>query len=534
MTGIWASRAAEWRQVTDFNLIDDPWIKVVSLHNRLETTSIRGLLKNAGEYRQLNGEAPSQNVAVFRLLLSVVYDLVGNCNVDDWAWLWGEGKFTGVDEWCDANKDLFWLTGGHGDLFYQETEMEPAENWPPVSKLITRPVGDIMFSDRKLEAATGLDYDEAARWLVTSMGYDVCGVHTPFKGDYTAKVGKHYTKRANLQQWTQYVVEEADLFKTIMLNVVPLDAESMANAGSDSYGQPSWRTGSLGLDDVSKDKLYRPNSIQDCLTWRGRRIMLHDDGSKIDGVLVCQGKTIDLTDGFDYEPMAAWKLIEDKKEGDHLHPLKVDSSGFYWRALPSLLSTADDAGSAMNVRWAAEAATTQEILPEDYLIKTRLLNVDYGPQDAIVSDELESTFDIPSALQKNPQDVVDALSAIRVVDEAAVYYGSYVWGCRLAMDADAGKNNANAKPVRAAARRELQAAMEPLYPQWLLGLANGEDGLSGWRKSCAKETLALATACAESLPDSAVIGALKGKTYHSSAISMSVLRARLRRLEANK
>ena len=188
----------------------------------------------------------------------------------------------------------------------------------------------------------------------------------------------------------------------------------------------------------------------------------------------------------------------------------------------------------MNVRWAAEAASTQCILPEDYLIRTRLLNVDYGPQDAIVADELESTFSIPSSLQKNPEAVEDALTAIKVVDEAAVYYGSYVWGCRLAMDADPGKNNASAKPVRDAARRELQAAMEPLYSQWLLDLARGEDSLTGWRKSCARKTLALAMAYAESLPDSAIIGELKGKTYHSSVISMSVLKARLRRLEANK
>lgn len=534
MTGTSVSRAEEWRQVTDFNLIDDPWIRVVNIDNRLETVSIRELLKNASSYRRLNGEAPSQDVAVLRLLLSVVYALVGDCSVNDWAWLWGEHKFSGVDGWCDINKDLFWLTGDHEELFYQEIGMEPDDVWPLVSKLITRPVGDAMFSDRKLDAATSLDYGEAARWLVTSMGFDVCGVHTPFRDDPTAKAGKHYTKRANLQQWTQYVVEEDDLFKTIMMNVIPLDAECMADSGSDSYGEPSWRTGRLGLDDVSKDKLYRPVSIQDCLTWRGRRIMLHDDGSKIDGVLVCQGKTIDLTDGFDYEPMAAWKLIEDKKEGDHRKPLKVNSNGFYWRALPSLLATTVDAESAMNVRWAAEAASTQCILPEDYLIRTRLLNVDYGPQDAIVADELESTFSIPSSLQTNPEALEDALAAIKVVDEAAVYYGSYVWGCRLAMDADPGKNNASAKPVRDAARRELQAAMEPSYSQWLLDLARGEDGLTGWRKSCARGALALAMAYAESLPDSAVIGELKGKTYHSSVISMSVLKARLRKLEDNK
>lgn len=509
--------------MTDFNLIDDPWIKVARPDGSLGVMSIRDLLKNAAGCKRLSGEAPAQDVAVFRLLLSVVYDLVGDCSVDDWAWLWGERKFSGVDEWCDANKDLFWLTGEHGGLFYQEPGMEPPEAWPPVAKLMTRPIGAAMFSDRRRDVGS-LDYGEAARWLITSMGYDVCGVHTPFKGDPTAIKGKHYTKLANLSLWTQYVVEEGDLFRTMMMNVIPLDAECLADSDQYSYGQPSWRTGALGLDDVDKDKLYKPTTMQDCLTWRGRRIMLHDDGGKIDGVLVCQGKTIDLTDGFNCEPMAAWKMVSDKKTGDCSRPMKAGSNAFYWKALPSLLGAITEAGSPMNVRWAAEASRTQGILPEDYLTTVRALNVDYGPQNALVADELESSFRIPSAVQADPQAVEDAFTAIKIFEEAVGYYAQYVRGCRLAMGADG----------YGSARRDLQSTMEPLYSQWLLKRATGEDGLSGWRRSCAEETLALAEAYEGSLPDSAVIGTLQGKTYYSSAISMNVLRARLRRLEANK
>lgn len=509
--------------MADFNLIDDPWIKVARLDGSLGTVSIRDLLKNAAGYKRLNGEAPAQDVAVFRLLLSVVYDLVGDCSVDNWALLWDEHKFSGVDEWCDANKNLFWLTGEHEELFYQELGMEPADAWAPVAKLITRPIGSAMFSDRRRNVDS-LDYDEAARWLITSMGYDVCGVHTPFKSDPTAIKGKHYTKLTNLSLWTQYVVEEDDLFKMMLMNVVPLDAECLADSGLDSYGQPSWRTGALGLDEVNKDKLYKPVNIQDCLTWRGRRIALHDDGNKIDGVLVCQGKTIDLTDGFNCEPMAAWKMINDKKIGDCNRPFKANSKQFYWKALPSLLGAITRIGSPMNVRWAAEASSTQGILPENYLAAVRALNVDYGPQNALVADELESLFRIPSAVKADPQKVADAFTAIKIFEEAVSDYAQYVRGCRLAMNADG----------YGSARSELQSVIEPLYSQWLLDLATGEDDLSGWRKSCAGETLALAEVYAGSLPDSAVIGTLNDKTYHSSAISMNILKAKLSRLEANK
>lgn len=55
-----------------FNLITDPWIKVIDKNNNLQKVSLSTLFKNSQDYKQLAGEMKSQDLAVFRFLLAIL------------------------------------------------------------------------------------------------------------------------------------------------------------------------------------------------------------------------------------------------------------------------------------------------------------------------------------------------------------------------------------------------------------------------------------------------------------------------------
>lgn len=56
-----------------YNLIDEPWIRVIRPNCAEEELSLCEVLLKAHEYHDLNGELPTQDVAVLRLLLAVLH-----------------------------------------------------------------------------------------------------------------------------------------------------------------------------------------------------------------------------------------------------------------------------------------------------------------------------------------------------------------------------------------------------------------------------------------------------------------------------
>lgn len=55
----------------EFNLIDEPWIRVNRLDGEREMVSLKDALLRAHEFSGLAGEMPTQDVAILRTLLAV-------------------------------------------------------------------------------------------------------------------------------------------------------------------------------------------------------------------------------------------------------------------------------------------------------------------------------------------------------------------------------------------------------------------------------------------------------------------------------
>ena len=60
---------------TAFNLVDEPWIRVLQPDGAAAEVSLRDVLLRAHTFADLGGELPTQNIAVLRLLLAVLLNV---------------------------------------------------------------------------------------------------------------------------------------------------------------------------------------------------------------------------------------------------------------------------------------------------------------------------------------------------------------------------------------------------------------------------------------------------------------------------
>lgn len=92
---------------TEYNLLDEKWILAIDGTDRIDGYSLKTIFADAHRLTGLAGEIPTQDLAVMRLLIAVLYavyqdhDETGNeAGIEDrqealrrWKALWNEGRF---------------------------------------------------------------------------------------------------------------------------------------------------------------------------------------------------------------------------------------------------------------------------------------------------------------------------------------------------------------------------------------------------------------------------------------------------------
>ena len=226
-----------------FSLLEEPWICVITSDGCTAKRSLTQTLLQAHQIRDLAGESKTQDSAMLRLLLGVVYavflrkDERGQpeeiTNVQEalrrWGALWDLGTFpqAPIQEYLDRWRERFWLF--HPERpFYQVPALQGTTN--PAKKLN----GALVESSNKVqlfslwsgERKNRLTCDEAARWLVFLQGF----------GDTAAK--KPSPKLSWLGSIGLIAAKGETLFETLMLNLVLWkDGTARWESGAPSWGE---------------------------------------------------------------------------------------------------------------------------------------------------------------------------------------------------------------------------------------------------------------------------------------------------------
>lgn len=481
-----------------FDLVSNPWLPVQRLDGVVEEVSLRALFEQAGELRRLVGDVPTQEIALLRLLLAILYDaLEGPAEIEDWEELWLDDRsLAPVRTYLDKHRECFQLF--HPERpFFQVAGLRTAKNEiAPLSRIVADvPVGETFFSMRE-PGVDRLSYAEAARWLVHAHAYDTSGIKSAMLGDDTRpKNGKVYPLGVGSLGGLGGVFAEGDtLRETLLLNLIALEEAYGGETRTEDEERPAWRRPPTG-PAPQPDAASRPRSLRDLYTWQTRRIRLHAEDGAVTGVVLGYGDPLALPDPHTLEPMTAFRRSWTREKTERRKPVYVpvrhDPSRSAWRGLASLLPAKSHAGEKSKkgepaalrppgvAEWFAKLTTMGEVFPPKKLIRLRLIGTVYGTQQAVVDEIVDDSLVLPviTLHEANPEYGAAAVDAADEAEQAVRALGQLAANLARAAGTD------HESPDNSA-RDAAFGALDGPYRAWLSMLPDFpdlEDARHEWR-----------------------------------------------------
>lgn len=472
-----------------FNLITQPWLPVQYRDGTEKELSLLEVFKQAPLLRRLVGDVPTQEFALLRLLLAILHDAIGGPeDSDEWAELWTQDEaeqqlpFDCIASYLEQYYHRFDLL--HPTTpFFQVADLHTQKNDVfSLDRIVADvPNGELFFTMRA-RGVDRLSFAEAARWLVHAHAYDTSGIKSGAVGDPRAKGGKGYPQGVS---WAGnlggILVEGANLYETLLLNLVAFDTDNLIVTPED---RPAWRQPPTTAAPADDEELsQRPYGLCDLYTWQSRRIRLHYDADGVYGVLLAYGDPLAPHNKHNHEPMTAWRRSpaqEKKLKKPQVYlPREHDPTRSAWRGLGALVageaSGAEQRGEAAAIvrprilDWVARLVN-EGFLPEDYFIRTRLIGVSYGTQQAVI-DEIVDDHVAMAVVLLHERDSGLGRTAIKAVEDAEKAV-TVLGGLAADLAKAAG---ADPETPRAAARDRGFGMLDGPFRTWLATLAPGTD-----------------------------------------------------------
>jgi CRISPR system Cascade subunit CasA len=493
-----------------FDLVSSPWLPVQRRDGTVEDLSLLDLFAQADDLRRLVGDVPTQEMALLRLLLAVVYDaLDGPAEIEDWEDLWlSSDPFSDIPDYLDRHRGRFDLFHPEHP-FYQVAGLCTAkQEVAPLSRIVADvPVGTAFFSMRR-PGVDRLSYAEAARWLVHTHAYDTSGIKSAMVGDKErAKAGKVYPQGVgSLGNLGGVFAEGATLRETLLLNLVAFEDAYDTSEGDGGEDKPVWRRhhplGAGRRDDDSGGA--HPAGLRDLYTWQARRVRLHAENGAVTGVVLGYGDPLTPPAPWKVEPMSGWRRspTQEKKQGRTpvYTPRRHDPSRAAWRGLGSLLPARQqdtdtgkrgepaDALRPRVAEWFARLITSTEIAPGT-LIRLHLVGAVYGTQQSVVDEIVDDSVVLPviTLHEKNPVYGAAAVDAVHEAELAVAALGQLAGNLARAAGTDPRS------PV-AAARDLGFGTLDGPYRAWLKDLLTYPDPATArqeWRRTIRRHVMRL-------------------------------------------
>ncbi|WP_367124680.1 type I-E CRISPR-associated protein Cse1/CasA [Streptomyces phytohabitans] len=476
-----------------FNLVRDPWLPAQRLDDgSMLELSLRDAFSRAGEVRRLVGDVPTQEFALLRLALAVLYDAYGGPETPEaWAELWeAADPFAKVREYLDEHVESFELFDAERPFFQAAGIRTGKDEVAPLSRIVADvPSGSPLFSMRQ-PGVGRLSFAEAARWLVHTHAFDVSGIKPAMEGDDRAKAGKVYPLGVGSLGMLGGVFAEGDtLRETLLLNLVPFERAYAGSGCADSIGSdlPVWRRrepyGARPRDVGQGGE--EPLGLRDLYTWQSRRVRLVADGGAVTGVVLGYGDPLVQQSPWLLEPMTAWRRspAQEKKHkrSPYYTTARHDPRRSAWRGLEALLPPGEggeperpDEAPRQKipavVTWLSEAFEEVEFEPAK-LLRVRTVGIEYGTQQSVIDEIVDDSVVLPSVVlhADNPAFRGAAIDAVRCADKAVRALGQLAANLVLAAGGDQTDSAAES------ARDLGFGALDAPYRAWLRELARQPD-----------------------------------------------------------
>lgn len=313
--------------MSEFNLIDEPWIPCIDSQGQLVEYGIRDTLLKAHELHEICDDSPLVTVGLHRLLLAILYRVfIGPKDFRAWKSLYFAGAFKpeNVTGYLNQWSDRFNLIS-NSNPFFQMAQLE-IKKTVPVTRLATECASGnnlTLFDHCGDEEDVDWLFSQVAKWLIACQSFAL-----GFGRSGNAKInGKDetlpYLADAIALRGMSIWLQGKTLFDTLMINLAPTSDTS----------SPPWE-----LDDSHKHrdtldgkarKAVASFGIVDRLTWQSRLVRLLPNGETFSRMYFTQGRSADKSPG---DPMKVYRVM--KEEG--ISALSLSSGRAAWRDADSI------------------------------------------------------------------------------------------------------------------------------------------------------------------------------------------------------
>lgn len=539
----------------EFNLLDEPWIRVMDMQCSIREVSLRELLLEAHTFRALSGELPTQDIAVLRTALAVLHavfsrtDETGSGNPPEdeseamqlWKRIWDAGKLPEkpLTDYFTQWHERFWLF--HPERpFYQVAGMQYGTTYT-AAKLNGAVLESGNKSNPRLfltcsgDSKQRLRYSEAARWLIHLQCFDDSGGKQP--NESKALYGKKPPTQVGwLGQIGLVWINGKTLFETLMYNLVLVNNEELS-----AHELPIWERNEVPTGE--RIQIPHPDNLSELYTLQSRRVLLIRDNSFVTGYHLLGGDFFDNETVDFFEPMTAWKG-NSNKTGTVYYPKQHDASIQMWREFANYF----DYSKAMNIApgviiW-NKKMISHGCLPYDSLFRLQIAAVEYVPKKSSVcnlfSDQLDLHLgllsDFGTVWRRYIQDEIDFCSQL---SDSIVKLAAHLY---LASGGEPPKEKKFGKQQKIdnqknTAKANLYFAFDIPFRRWLSSIDIESDHVAqqqAWRKEAAAITEKLGWEMVRQAGEPAIIGRTitekETKRHYSASKAWGLFRASLKKL----
>lgn len=517
---------------TEFNLLDEPWIRVIDAECSVQELSLTDVLIHAHEYKALCGELPTQDVAVLRLLLAVLHtvfarvDMQGNPHrledegeaVGFWQALWENGKLpeqpirTYLEQWHER----FWLF--HPERpFAQVAELTYGTGYE-AAKLN----GEISESSNKKRLFSscfgaekdGLPYAAAARWLLYLNAFDDTSAKPSTEGKAAAG-GKLPSPGAGwLGKLGLVYLCGRNLFETLLLNLV------LVNEGKvQDQANPIWEREKM--PSAERVEIVMPDNLAELYTLQSRRILLKRSRESVTSYTLLGGDFFEKENAF-FEPMTVWNA---PNKQNIRTPRRHDASKQMWREFAVLYEHPEREQKSPDriipgvIQWFQEnlVAVLSNTFSDTYQVKTAIASVQYGDKDFFVkhihSDSLSFHAGILSELGRAwRSDIMSEIEKCERLAQATGYLAEHLYLAGGGNQSNAQSSKEQLRTIRDVAKEQLYYRLDMPFRTWLASIDTDADGeesqklLEQWQKTAQKIAMDYAREQVGQVSDAALIG----------------------------
>ena len=509
----------------EFNLLDEPWIRVMDSDCQIKEVSLEDALLNAHEYKALKGEMPTQDIVILRLMLAVVHTVFSRVDIDGdeseledaddavdmWKSLWNNKKLPEkpVKEYLEKWHDRFWLFhperpfGQMAGLTYGTEYGAPKLN------------GEISESNHKIrvfspyygETKQSLTFSETARWLLTLNSFDDSAIKPSKEGKEKAGSKLPPSGVGWLGKLGLVYLNGSNLFETIMLNLVLINNDNI-----ECDEQPMWE-----IDNPVKEErreIPYPTNLAQLYTLQSRHIMLNRCGDKIKGYIAIGGDFFTDKNAF-IEPMTIWEI----KKADYF-PKKHSALQQIWREFSTIYNNSNGNHVPGVIKW-FKFISTKVKLP---MMRTTVLSVDYDKKNCsiqnVFGDFLEMNAQILSDVGSGyREEIAFEINRCRTLAEKIGNLARDIYLASGGKKKSEQKNNEYIVSI-SNAKSQLYYRLDLPFRSWLSSLDpesdNKQEKFEQWQDTAKKITLDLGKELVAAAGDTAMVGHMIDKTIYSA------------------